>query len=105
MNLQIIKSTRGTPEYVLVPYSAYQKAKPYIEKAIANDDDAYVPFVLEDYVTNPVAMARIKAGYTQKELAQKMQVTQAYICKLEKQASVSPKTLEKLKRALKRKLK
>jgi ribosome-binding protein aMBF1 (putative translation factor) len=45
----------------------------------------YVQFVLEDYVDNPVALARIKARLKQEDLDERMDVSQAYISKIENQ--------------------
>jgi DNA-binding XRE family transcriptional regulator len=62
--------------------------------------DDYVPFVLEGYVDNPIALARIRARLTQAELAKRMGVTQAYISKIEARDRVSSKVLEKAQGAL-----
>lgn len=97
MSLQIIKSTSGKAEYVLLPIEAYEALKPQIDRVIEGD---YVPFDVEDYISNPVALARIQANLTQKELAEKMDVTQAYISKLEGQEKVTSKMLSKVKAAL-----
>lgn len=96
MSLQIIKSVDGKAEYVLLPITAYEALKPQIEKVLNND---YVQFDIEDYVSNPVALSRIRANLTQKELAELMEVSQAYISKLESQNKVSAKTLEKVQAA------
>lgn len=101
MNLQVINSTDGRPEYVLVPIGIYQHFKSEIDTAFSSADDDYVPFELIDYIDNPVALARIKANLTQKELAEKMDVTQAYISKLENQAKVSLKVMQKVNKSLK----
>ena len=100
MTLQIIKSIDGKEEYVLLPIATYKVLKKEIDKAIA---DEYVPFDLEDYVTSPVALARIRANLTQEQLAEKMQVSQAYISKLETKSTISAKTLEKIKKAIREK--
>jgi len=63
----------------------------------------FVTFEIEDYVDNPVALARINAGITQEELAARMKVTQAYVSKLEAQDKVTAKVLKKVKEALKNK--
>lgn len=68
-------------------------------KAIEIKND-YVSFEPEDYVDNPIALARIKAGITQEELARRMKVSQAYISKIEKQDSVTAKLLHKIKAVL-----
>jgi len=60
----------------------------------------YAPFVLEDYVDNPVALARIRAGITQKELATRLKVTQAYISKVENQAKVTSRLVAKVQAVL-----
>lgn len=102
MNLQIIKSIEGKAEYVLLPINIYNALHEAIEaklKKIKNNSD-YVPFDPADYVDNPVALARIKAGLTQEELAKRMKVTQAYISKIENQDKVTAKMVSKVKKAL-----
>lgn len=105
MSLQIIKSVEGKAEYVLLPIKIYNALRGEIEQALKKkySSDDYVPFVLEDYVDNPVALARINADLTQEELAIRMKVTQAYISKLESQDKVSVKVLKKVKEVLTRK--
>ena len=105
MNLQIIKSVEGKAEYALLPIKIYNLLRGEIEQALKKkySSDDYVPFVLEDYVDNPVALARINADMTQEELAMRMKVTQAYISKLEAQEKVTSKVLQKVKKALKNK--
>ena len=101
MSVNIIKSLDGE-EYVLLPLRVYRALRESIEKKLAEKDDAdYVPFELEDYVDNPIALARIKAKLTQEELAQRINVSQAYISKVERQNKVSAKLLERVKKALK----
>ena len=101
MSVNIIKSLDGE-EYVLLPLRVYRALRKPIEKKLAEKDDAdYVPFELEDYVDNPIALARIKAKLTQEELAQRINVSQAYISKVERQNKVSAKLLERVKKALK----
>lgn len=62
--------------------------------------EKYVNFDIADYIDNAVALARVKAHITQKELAEAMGVTQAYVSKLENQEKVSPKVLHKVYQAL-----
>ena len=101
MNLQIIKSTQGQPEFVLLPIKIYEKLADKIKAEISTDEDPdYVPFVLEDYIDNPVALVRMKAHITQEVLAQAMGVSQTYISKLEVQSKVAAKTLKKAADAL-----
>lgn len=103
MSLQVIKSIEGRDEYVLLPMQVYKALHEQIEarlsKMIQKND--FVPFYPEEYVDNPVALARIKAGVTQEQLAKLMHVSQAYISKLESQDKVTAKTLIKVKQALK----
>jgi ribosome-binding protein aMBF1 (putative translation factor) len=109
MNLQRIKSANGKDEYVLLPVAVYEALKDEIRVRLAHPKvkamaaDKYVPFVLEDYVDNPAALARMKARLTQKQLAERMGVTQAYISKVERQDRVTPALLERVVKAVRRK--
>ncbi len=106
LNLQIIKSISGKPEFVLIPVAVYNALREQIEdevaglEATAEHGGDYIPFALEDYVDSPVARARIKANMTQSELAKRLGVTQAYISKVEHQDKVTPKLFAKVKAAL-----
>ncbi|MBZ0093807.1 MAG: helix-turn-helix domain-containing protein [Sulfuricella sp.] len=106
MTLQTIKSIDGKDEYVLLPVMVYKALKQEIEDELAGLEAAtekgeeYAPFVLDDYVDNPVALARMKAHITQKELALRLKVTQAYISKIERQDKVTPQLLARVKAAL-----
>lgn len=105
MSLQIIKSVDGKDEYVLLPISIYNALRDQIKermKKIKNKDN-YVTFDPADYVDNPIALVRIKAGITQEELAERMKVTQAYISKIEAQDKVTAKILQKVKTAFEKK--
>ena len=59
-----------------------------------------MPFVLEDYVDNPVAIARINAGITQGQLAKRLGVNQAIISQIEHRANVTNKMLERVRNAI-----
>jgi DNA-binding XRE family transcriptional regulator len=102
MNLQIIKAINGNPEYVLLPIKIYESLRKEINQKLKKSalENDYVPFDPSDYIDNPIALARIKAGITQEELAIRMKVSQAYISKIEKQNTVTPKLLHKIKTAL-----
>lgn len=102
--IQVIQSLSGEPEYVLLPYDLYQTLRGELDKRMsarkprqAND---YVPFRVADYVDNPVALARIKARISQSELARRLDVSQAYISKIERQERVTAKLLARVNRAL-----
>jgi DNA-binding XRE family transcriptional regulator len=105
--IQIIKSIFGKPEFVLIPVAVYNALRDEIEDELAGLEAAadksadHVPFVVDDYVDSLLALARIKANVTQKELAKRLGVTQAYISKFEHQTKVTPKLLAKVKAALK----
>lgn len=107
LNLQIIKSISGKPEFVLIPVAVYNALREQIEdelaglEAAADKGGEYVKFAPEDYVDSPISLVRIKANLTQKELAKRMGVTQAYISKVERQPRVTPKLLARVKAALK----
>ena len=106
MTLQKIKSLDGKDEYVLLPIAVFRAMREQIEQrlashtAVGSTNDDYVPFALEDYVDSPVALARIKAKITQAELARRMDVSQAYVSKIEAQAKISNKMLAKVSAAL-----
>ncbi|MBU1691937.1 MAG: helix-turn-helix domain-containing protein [Gammaproteobacteria bacterium] len=106
MTLQTIKSIDGKDEYVLLPVMIYKALKEEIEDELAGLEAAtekgekYVPFLLDDYVDNPVALARMKAHITQKELAQRLSVTQAYVSKIERQEKITPKLLARVNAVL-----
>lgn len=93
MNLQRIKAMDGRDEYVLLPINAYEFLKKQIDKVL---DEDYTNFELEEYVKNPVAIARIRAGLTQGELAERLGVSQAYISKIENQVTVPLKLMQKI---------
>ena len=106
MTLQKIKSIQGKDEYVLLPIAVYRALKDQIEKELAaceanqDDEQAYEPFVLEDYVDNPVALARIKAGITQEQLAQRLGVSQSYVSQMERRNNITSKMLERVRAAI-----
>lgn len=106
LSIQVIKSLAGEPEYVLIPITVYNALREEIEdeiaglEALAEKSEQYIPFRPEDYVTNPVALARIKAHVTQQGLAERMGVSQAYVSKLENQSRVTVSMIEKVVTAL-----
>ena len=40
--------------------------------------DEYIPFMLSDYIKNPIRIARTEANLKQQELATRLNVTQGY---------------------------
>ncbi len=100
MNVQTIKAADGQ-EFVLLPIGCYEKLKPQIEEYFdTENDDEYVPFVLEHFVKNPIALARARAGLTQKELADLMGCAQSNISQLETGDSVTADALIRVKEAI-----
>ena len=97
MNLQRIRSIEGKDEYVLLPINTYQLLKKQIDKTLSSK---YVDFKLEEFVQNPIALARIKANLTQGQLAKKLKVSQAYVSRIENEEKVSPKLLYKIKQLI-----
>lgn len=106
MNLQTIKSIDGKIEYVLLPVSIYQALHEQIDaklKKLEQNND-YVPFDPADYIDNPIALARIKAHLTQEQLAKLLNVSQAYISKIERQKKVTAKLLNKVREVINKRL-
>ena len=107
LNVQVIKSLEGEPEYVLLPYAVYSALRKQIDGKLASlkpGEENYISFELENYVDNPVALARIKAGLTQEQLADRIGVSQPYIAQLEAQNKVTAKVLGKVATALEKML-
>ena len=102
MNLQTIKSLDGKVEYILLPLAAYKALRHQITEQLkqTQESEDYEIFDPADYVDNPVALARIRVGLTQEELAKLMGVTQAYVSKIENQEKISVKLLNKVHGAL-----
>lgn len=103
MSIQVIKKKQKA-DYVIIPYDefiAYANEDlidaAYIQDILSDPVEGEImDFDFGDYVDNPVHLRRLKAGLTQKELAEKMGVTQAYVSKLEKSDSISAKALKKV---------
>lgn len=92
---------RGKPAFAVIPYEEYLALTEQGGKSTRNDDDEYVPFVLSDYINNPVRVARIEAGINQEELAKRLGVTQGYISKIEgRNHKVSDKLMKRVKNIL-----
>lgn len=79
----------------------YNALRDQINEKLRKND--YIAFDPADYVDNPIALARIKAGITQEELAKRMKVSQAYISKIECLDKTTAKLLHKVKMALEKK--
>lgn len=84
------------PAFAVIPYADYMTLV-----GSANDDDEYVPFALNDYIQNPIRVARIEANLSQQDLAEHLNVTQGYISRIEgRNFKVTEKLMHKIKTAL-----
>jgi len=103
MSIQVIKKKQKA-DYVIIPYNEFLKYadedlidSAYIQEILSDPADGeIIDFNFEDFVNNPIHLRRLKAGLSQKELAEKMNVSQAYISKLEKMETVSAKAVKKV---------
>ena len=84
------------PAFAVIPYADY------IELIGGSKaDNETVPFVLSDYIQNPIRVARIQANFSQQELAERLNVTQGYISRIEgRNFKVSDKLMLKIRKAL-----
>ncbi len=67
------------PAFVVLPYKDYLK----LTGQQKLDKPEFVPFVLSEYIKNPIRLKRIEAGLNQKELAKLLDVTQGYVSRIE----------------------
>ncbi len=103
MSIQVVKKKKKA-DYVIIPYDEFLTYADedlidaaYIQDILSDPEEGeIIDFNFSDYVDNPVQLRRLKAGISQKELAKKMGVTQAYISKLERTNLVSAKALKKV---------
>ncbi len=103
MSIQVIKKKKRA-DYVVIPYDEFMEYADedlidaaYIQEILQDPvEGEIIDFDFADYVSNPVHLARLRAGITQKELAEIMGVTQAYVSKLEKSEHVTIKALKKV---------
>ncbi len=90
----------GKPRFVVLPYADYVALTGNDAKPLP-DDNEFVPFVLSDYIKNPIRVMRIEAGINQEQLAKRLDVTQGYISRIEgRNFQVSAKLLERANQAL-----
>lgn len=107
-NLQIIKSTHGNPEYVLLPFFVYDALRDKIEQKLEriNQKSDYCDFDPKDFIKNPIALMRMKAKMTQLTLAKKLNTSQAYISKIENDDyNVSAQLLSRIGKAIDKEVK
>jgi DNA-binding XRE family transcriptional regulator len=84
-NIQVIFD-QGKPMFVVIKYDEFlaltgRRASKQVSKQAA--DEEFMPFVLSNYIQNPLKVKRIESGLTQKDLAKAMGVSQGYISRIE----------------------
>ncbi|MEI8054661.1 MAG: helix-turn-helix transcriptional regulator [bacterium] len=97
--LQTIKNISGNTEYVLLPIAIYENLKENIDRVVSQciSKKDYVDFEPSDFIKNKIALARMKAKITQVSLAKHLNVSQAYISKIENdEYKVTKKLFEKV---------
>ncbi len=92
---------KGKPSFVVLPYTDYV-ALTGDKSGHTQNDNEFIPFVLSDYIKNPIRVMRIEAGLNQAQLARRLGVTQGYISRVEaRNHSVSDKLLKRVNDVLK----
>lgn len=95
----------GKPAFVVLAYADYLALTGSDGKK-ASSNDEFVPFVVSDYIRNPIRLIRIEAGLNQAQLAKRLGVSQGYVSRIEgRKYRVSDKLLKRVKDALKTKRK
>lgn len=104
---QIVKDIYGRDQFVMIPVSVYERLKERIDAeydaqrqaaaiAAVEDEDGYAATPLR----NPVTLMRMRAGLKQKELAEALGITQAYVSKMENAETIPPRFIGKVRAAL-----
>lgn len=94
----------GKPAFAVIPYDEYLALTINKAKQPESADDEFVPFVLGDYIKNPIRVVRVEAGLTQFELAKRLGVTQGYVSKIEgRNFQVSDSLMKRINEALRQK--
>jgi ribosome-binding protein aMBF1 (putative translation factor) len=94
----------GKPAFAVIPYAEYVALTANKAKKPKTKDDEFVPFVLSEYIKNPIPVARVEAGLTQQELAKRLKVTQGYISKIEGRSfDVTPVLMDRVTKAIRHK--
>ena len=84
------------PAFAVIPYAEYIELI-----GGSKTDNETVSFVLSDYIQNPIRVARIQANLSQQDLAERLEVTQGYISRIEgRNFKVSAKLMHKIKGVL-----
>lgn len=107
---QVVKDLNGRDQFVVLPYTVYERLKDKIDAELeAQRQSVAVSSAMEDDEAfaatpfrNPVTLMRMRAGLKQKELAEALGITQAYVSKMENAETVSPRFISKVRAALQR---
>jgi len=94
----------GKPAFAVIPYDDYIALTVNKAKRPKTKGDEFVPFVLSEYIKNPIRVARVDADLTQVDLAKRLKVTQGYISKIEgRNFEVTPALMDRVTKAIRRK--
>jgi DNA-binding XRE family transcriptional regulator len=94
---QIIRDRQGNPEFAVIPFDVYQRI---IGEAT---EEPYIPHEVVGKIVEGIPIARAWReyfGFTQKEVAEKIGITQAAYSQLENSNTLRPVSRRKIARAL-----
>lgn len=109
MQPQIIRNLQGDEEFCVLPITVYERLKDKINLELellasassdSFSDEDNSPTSSDSVISNPVTMMRLRAGIKQKDLAEQLGVTQAYVSKIENSDSVSPRFVARVRTAI-----
>lgn len=107
MAVQVIKNIQGEDEYVLLPIAVYERFQEQLDAELSHYSDfqsgeitADTEYGEDTYKHNPITLMRLRAGMKQKDLAEQLNVTQAYVSKLENSDRVSERVLARVRKAI-----
>ena len=93
---------KGKPAFVVIPYDDYVALSAARARRVRGKDE-FVPFVLSEYIQNPIRVMRVEAGLNQSQLAKRLGVSQGYVSRIEgRNFKVSDQLLSRAKTALHR---
>jgi len=95
----------GKPAFVVIPYDDYVVlAGAKARRSQKSGQHEFVPFVLDEFIRNPIRVLRIEAELNQSQLAKRLGVSQGYVSRIEgRNYKASDRLLARIRTALKRK--